>query len=90
MLTIEEATKKGIDICKALLGHDILEKYKQSACVTVSRVHGGMFCGISVIIDDTQKPPKMRCAECKVNLQSGEVIGANVHNEGGNHLVNHK
>lgn len=83
MLTIDEARRKGIEVCVKILGKDLVEKHKSTSTASWGVLPGAVRCFVGVdtrkrtnhllVLDSTSK--WSHCAECKVSLKTGEITG---------------
>ena len=90
MLTIDEARRKGIEVCVKILGKDLVEKHKSTSTASWGVLPGAVRCFVGVdtrkrtnhllVLDSTSK--WFRCAECKVNLNTGAVYDKEIWGEG--------
>ncbi len=86
MLTIDEARRKGIECCIEQLGRELVEKHKATSTASWGMLPGAVRCFVGVdvrkragnllVLDSTSKWYK--CAECKVNLKTGEIYDENL------------
>lgn len=83
MLTIDETRQKGLNACIDLLGREFVQQYKHQGCVAWGITENGVYCFVAVgspktqqhmiMLDSTSK--WLRCAECTVSLNTGDVLG---------------